>query len=206
MPPQTDQEQSNPDFGFMMDQQPPAQTPPGPAGKISGFGKPAKILAGLGLVFVVVIVAALIFSSGGSGSSQQVLDLMAQNQEIARVSKAQDQKFTDGNTKGLSATTQATLASQQNELGSYLSKTNVKYGQKELAVKTNPATDTQLETAAQNNSLDDAYAQYLKSSLSAYSISLSATYKSTDSASLKSALQAAYDSVQTLLNSPQFRG
>jgi hypothetical protein len=106
----------------------------------------------------------------------------------------------------LSATTQATLDSQQNELGSYLSKTNVKYGQKELAVKTNPATDTQLETAAQNNSLDDAYAQYLKSSLSAYSISLSATYKSTDSASLKSALQAAYDSVQTLLNSPQFRG
>jgi hypothetical protein len=80
MPPQSEQEQPKTDFGFMMDQQPPAQTPPGPAGKISGFGKPAKILAGLGLVFVVVIVAALIFSSGSSGSSQKFLDLMAHNQ------------------------------------------------------------------------------------------------------------------------------
>ena len=189
---------------MMNQQQPPPSS--GPAGKISRFGKPAKILVGLALVFVVVIVAALIFSSGGSGSSQQVLDLMAQNQEIARVSAAQDQKFTDGNTKGLSATTQAALASQQIEFGNYLSKTKVKYDQKQLAAKTNPATDTQLETAAQNNSLDDAYAQYLRNSLSAYSVSLSKTYKSADSASLKTALQAAYDSVRTLLDSPQFRG
>jgi hypothetical protein len=205
MQPQTEQESPKTDFGFMMNQQ---QPPPssGPAGKISSFGKPAKILVGLGALFAIVIVAALIFSSGSSGSSQQVLDLMAQNQEIVRVSAAQDQKFSDGNTKGLSATTQAALTSQQKELASYLSKTKVKYGQKELAAKTNPATDTQLETAAQNNSLDDAYAQYLKSSLSAYSVSLSKTYKSTDSTVLKTALQAAYDSVKTLLDSPQFRG
>ncbi|HEX5395043.1 MAG TPA: hypothetical protein VFW52_01700 [Candidatus Saccharimonadales bacterium] len=206
MPPQTDQEQSNPDFGFMLDQQQPAHNPPGPAGKFTGFGKPFKILAALAVVFVVVIVAALIFSGGGSGSSQQVLDLMAQNQEIIRVSQAQDQKFTDGDTKGLAATTRSVLSSQKIDLGNYLAKSHVKYGEKELAVKTNPKTDSDLETAAQNNNLDDAYAIYLRSSLTAYSSSLSSTFKSTDSASLKQTLKSAFDSVQTILDSPQFRG
>jgi hypothetical protein len=205
MQPQSEQEQPSTDFGFMLNQQQPAQTPAGPAGKFGGFGKPAKILVGLALVFVVVIIAALVFSSGGSGSSQQVLDLMCQNQEIVRVSAAQDQKFTDGDTKGLSATTQASLSSQNLELANYLAKANFKYDQKALAAKTNPATDTQLQTAAQNNNLDDAYALFLRNSLRAYQDSLSSTFKTATSKSLKDTLQAAYDSVRTILESPQLR-
>ena len=203
--PQPDPEAPKTDFGFMMDQQQPPPASPGAAGKFNGFGKLAKIAAVLLLVFVVVIIAALVFSGGGDNSSKQVLDLMAQNQEVARVSFAQDQKFTDGDTKGLSATTQAAMNSQRLELAAYLAKTKYKYSEKELAAKANLATDAQLATAAQNNGLDDAYALYLRTSLKTYSNSLSATFKSADSSTLKATLQSAYDSVQTLLASPQLR-
>lgn len=183
-------------------QQPEAQK--GPVGKFSSLGKPAKILATAVVALILVVVAAMVFSSGES-NSQQVINLIAQNQEIIRVSQLQDQKFSDGNTKGLSATTQAAMNSQKFQLSDYLTKANVKYSPQQLAAKMNPNIDTKLQTAAQNNNLDDAYISYLKTSLTDYMNSLSETFKATKSQTLKSALQSASNSVQTLLNSPQFK-
>ncbi|HLG91147.1 MAG TPA: hypothetical protein VI336_03270 [Candidatus Saccharimonadales bacterium] len=206
MPPQTDQNSTpsdKTDFGFMLSQQQP-QTQTSSAGRFSNLGKPAKILAATVGVLIIVIAGALILG-GGDSSSKQVLDLMAQSQEIARVSQQQDLKFTDTNTKGLSATTQAAMNSQKFELGSYLGKAGVKYGQKELAVKLNQKTDTDLQTAAQNNNLDGAYVSYLKTSLTTYLNSLNSTYQAANSQTLKTNLKAAYDSVQVLLKSPQFK-
>ncbi|MEX1059197.1 MAG: hypothetical protein WEC17_02085 [Candidatus Saccharimonadales bacterium] len=206
MPPQTNQNSTPPeqaDFGFMLNQQQP-QAPSSPGARFAKFGKPAKLLIAALVVLIIVIVAALIFG-GGANDSKQVLDLMAQNQEITRVSQLQDQKLSDENTKGLSATTQATMNSQKAELGSYLSKAKAKYSPQQLAAKQSSDTDTQLQAAAQNNNLDQAYASYLKTSLTNYLNSLSGAFKATKSQTLKSTLQSAYDSVQTLLKSPQFR-
>lgn len=204
MPPQTDQPQtpSEPaNFDFMLKQE---SKPKKSFGLPSGLGNPAKLLVAAVAVLVIAIVAALFFS-GGESNSQQVLNLMAQNQEIVRVSQLQDQKFRDGNTKDLSATTQAVMNSQKFELGDYLGKASVKYGAPELAAKMSTKTDTDLQTAAQNNNLDDAYVSYLKTSLTAYQNSLNNTFEATKSQTLKSTLQSAYESVQTLLKSPQFK-
>ncbi|MBI2285317.1 hypothetical protein HYU82_00640 [Candidatus Saccharibacteria bacterium] len=204
MPPQNDQAStpSEPaDFDFMLKQKPQQKKK---FGLPTGLGKPAKLLIATVVALVIAITAALIFS-GGDNSSKQVFDLMAQNQEIVRVSQLQDQKFTDEDTKGLSATTQAVMGSQKFQLGDYLSKVNIKYSEQQLATGMNSGTDTELQTAAQNNNLDDAYATYLKTSLMAYLNSLNSTYQATQSQTLKTTLKAAYESVQTLLNSPQFQ-
>jgi len=203
MPPQTDQNSTpsgNADFDFMLKQKPRAEKGPG---RLSNLGKPAKLLIAAVVVLILTIVVALIFG-GGNDSSKQVLDLMAQNQEIVRVSQLQDQKFSDTNTKGLSATTQATMNSQKFQLGDYLTKAKAKYSEQQLAARMNNNTDTQLQTAAQNNNLDSAYISYLKTSLTSYLNSLNETFKATGSQTLKGTLQSAYNSVQTLLKSPQF--
>lgn len=207
MPPQNDQtpapSSNSSDFDFMLKQQ-PAQPNQSPAGKFSRLNRPAKLLVAALIGLIIAIVAAVILG-GGSNNSQQVLGLMAQGEEIIRVSQAQDQKLRDENTKGLSATTQVALKSQKASFGDYLSKAGVKYGPKELAAKQDKNTDTQLETAAQNNRLDNAYVEYLQTSLSAYLDSLRSASQTAKSKTLKEALQSADNSVDTLLKSPQFK-
>src|SRR5574337_1080942 len=184
----TSPESSPQDFNFMMGQKPqPAGQ--GPAGKLANLGLPAKIIAALIVIFIIVIVVAMVFSSGG-GPTKQVVDLMAQSQEISRVSQLEDQNFQDPNTKGLSATTQAAMASQQAQFSAFLASNRVKYGPKDLALRTNKNTDAQLQAAAQNNNLDSAYAQYLKDALITYQNSLSSAYKDSKSKSLKVSLQS----------------
>ncbi len=188
-----------PDFGFMLKQE-PKQKP----SRLSSLGKPAKLLLGVGVAFVIVIIVAVVLS-GGSGGSKQVVGLMAQSQEILRVTKAQEQQFKDVNTMALAATTEATLTSQQNDFSTYLMGAGIKYGPKELALSTNTSTDAELQTAAQNNNLDRAYATYLKNALTVYQNSMNTVFKDTGSASLKTSLESAYASVATLLQSPEFR-
>ena len=191
-------------FDFMLKDQ-PAQQRPSPGGKFSGLNRPAKLLIGAVVGLVVAIVAAIIFSGGGSSNSQQLLDLMAQDQEIIRVSQSQQQNLQDSTTKGLSATTVAALSSQKTQLGSALSKSGVKYSPKELGVKQNSATDAQLQAAAQNNNLDQAYIAYLKGALSTYLKSLNDAYLTSKTRTLQTVITQSSDSVKTLLDSPQFK-
>jgi hypothetical protein len=192
---------SNPsNFDFMLKEQP---KPPRSFGLPSNWGKPTKLLALAGGILVVIILFAAVFG-GGNSDSKQVLDLMARSQEIIRVSKLEDQKLKDSNVINLEATTETIMTSQQSELSAYLKRVKVKYKAKDLALYLNKATDVELESAAQNNNLDNAYVLYLKKSLAAYQNSLNTTYKITKSRSLKSALQSAYTSVGTFLKAPQF--
>ena len=187
---------------MLNEQQPQAGKSAG--GRFSSLGKPAKLLVLAIIVLTIVAVVAVIFG-GSDSNSKQVLDLMTQNQEIIRFSKAQDSKFNDGNTKGLSATTQVVMNSQKFQLSDYLAKAKVKYDPKQLTASTSKQTDEQLQTAAQNNNLDAAYIDYLKSSLTAYLNSVNSAYRSTGSETLKGSLKSASESLQILLNSPQFK-
>lgn len=204
MPPQTDQNPSPSqpgDFDFMLKQEPQQKKRFGLPG---GLGNPAKLLIAAVGALIIALIAAMVLG-GGENNSEQVLGLMAQNQEIVRVSQLQDQKFRDETTRGLSATTQSAMNSQKLQLGNYLSSAGVEYGAQQLAANLDTSTDTELQTAAQNNNLDGAYVSYLKNSLTAYLNSLTAAYQTTQSQSLKSTLESAFNSVQTLLKSPQFK-
>lgn len=185
-------------FDFMLKDRPKPKRSLGLPSGIAG-----KILV-IGVAIVVIILAASLIFGGKKSNTTQVLDLMAQQQEMIRVSKLEDRQFTDANVLNLSATTQETLQSQQAQLKLYLSKIKAKYKLKQLAARTNQSTDAQLQTAYQNNNLEKAYVLYLKNALATYQSSIQELYKTTPSKTLKLSLNEAYSSVAVLLKSPQF--
>jgi len=75
----------------MLNQQQQQPQPKKKFGLPAGLGKAAKLLIAAATILVIATAVALIFS-GGDSSSSQVLDLMAQNQEIARVSQLQERQ------------------------------------------------------------------------------------------------------------------
>ncbi len=188
-----------------------------------GMGAPAKILLGATGVLIIILAAA-VFLGGGKTNSQQLLDLMAQSQEILRVTELEKQQLKDQNVLNLAATTEAVLASQQSDFSAYLTAQKIKYKPSVLATHTNEATDAQLQAAAQNNNLDDAYVIFLNNTLKTYQASLNTVFGATKGKDRElciqvsisvdktecgqtyaGALQSAYQSVNTLLNSSQFK-
>ncbi|HZP55280.1 MAG TPA: hypothetical protein VFB03_00720 [Candidatus Saccharimonadales bacterium] len=185
-------------FDFML------KEPPKPKQGLSlPSGIAGKILV-LGVALVVAVLLFVLFFGNKNTGSKQVIDLMAQSQEILRINQLENLQFQNSDTKNLSATTSVTLESQQADLAAYLKKVKVKVSSKELVLRFNKNTDTQLQTAAQNNNLDTAYLLYLKNALTSYQSSMKTVYDSTKSKTLRAALQSAFTSDATILKSSEF--
>lgn len=189
-------------FDFMLKNQP---RPPRRFGALfSGLPRPAKIvLAALGVFFVLIILYTLLFG-GKTSSSDPLTSVMATAQEISRVSSLVQQQTQAVDTKALAATTGTVLNSQKQELQSYFKSKKVKVDSKKLASKLDKKTDAQLTAALQNNNYDQAYFNYLKTSLANYQNTLNVANKSAPS-KVQAILKADYGSIQTLLSAPQLK-
>ena len=189
-------------FDFMLKDQP---RPPSRFGSLlSGIPRPVKVvLAALGILFALVILYTLLFG-GKATNTDPLTSVMASAQEISRVSTLAHQQAKDADTKDLATTTAAILSSQEQELRSYLKSKKVKVDTKKLAAKLDKKTDAQLATALQNNNYDQAYFNYLKTSLASYQNTLSAANKGV-SLKVQAILKVDYSSVQTLLVAPQLK-
>lgn len=172
----------------------------------NNFIRNIALIVGTGIVLmIIIIVLANVFLGSRGVNSKQLVDVMAHAQEIARVSDlvSQQQSNADINTLNLSATTSNALNSEQAQLTSYLHSMRIKkISTKDLDVYLNKSTDTQLQTAAQNNNLSTTYYSYLKTQLAAYENSIKTAYNSSGPKA-KQILQSASASTQTLLASPQ---
>ena len=116
--------------------------------------------------------------------------------------EAQQFNLQDPGTAALAATVTATLSSQQAQLTNYLAQSHTKISKVQLAADMDKSVDSQLQSASQNNQLDDAYKAYLKQALAKYQADLEASYKSVGPTG-KSLLKEAFDSTATLLtNAP----
>jgi hypothetical protein len=73
-----------------------------------------------------------------------------------------------------------------------------------LAADIDKTTDTQLQSASQNNNLDATYMGYLKVNLAKYQADLQTAYKAAGPKG-KTILKNAFDSTATLLGSPQLK-
>jgi hypothetical protein len=159
------------------------------------------LLVSLGVVLILVVVFAALLKPK-AGGSQDLVNISARAQEIVRVSKVVEPLTQNSDTKGLVATTEAALSSDQAQLSAYLSKNGIKTDAKSLAIYTDKTTDSQMQTAAQNNSLDSTYSAYLKKALTDYKDHLSSAFP-TVPVTAKNILSAAFKSSQTLLAAPQ---
>jgi hypothetical protein len=191
----------NPKFDFMLkDQAQPKR----------GLALPGGNLIKILVIAIVAVMLLVIISSilrGNKGGPQAMVPLLARETEIIRVTGlAQDGQpaLQDPGTQALAATVATSLASQQQQITSYLSKNHVKPSKLQLATDTDKSMDSQLQAAGQNNTLDATYISYLKSGMASYQQELQTAY---DKAGLngKAIIKDAFDSTKTLLDNPPLK-
>ena len=200
MPPQP--QSPNPDFDFMLKNQQPAKRSLLPN---LNLPRPLKItLIAIGSIVVLIILYSLL-SGRGSGSTTAIEGVLARGQETLRVTTlVQQLELQDPQTQGLATTVSNSLTSDQVQLKTYLARNHAKVSAAQLAADTDKTTDTSMQTASQNNGLDDAYVSYLRSSLTKYEHDLQNAYKLAGPNG-KQLLSDAFNSAQTLLNSPPLK-
>jgi hypothetical protein len=205
MPPQQNQQptlpNSNPDYNFIFNNQKPQRRF---SLKFSGnsLGKLALLIIGGCIVLgIVIIVLSSLF--GPKINTKQIVDIMARDEEIRRVSTIVVQKTTDLNTANLASTTSAALTSDESRLNDYLNNNKVKAPPKELVVYINKNTDGEIDSAEQNNRLSEYYNSYLKKVLTDYQTAIKTAYDGTNGTKIRSELQEISDSTKTILSAPQ---
>jgi hypothetical protein len=191
----------DPKFDFMLKNQPQAK---------HSFGltaAPKFVKIGLGVVFIIILLIIVGSFLGGrnKGLSQATAGALARGQETLRVSAAVQQlKLQDPTTQALAATVTTTLTSDQQQLENYLATNNAKLSKLQLAADTDKTSDSQMQTASQNNSLDQAYITYLQQSLSKYQTDLQTAYNAAGPKG-KALIKGSLESTNTLLTNPPLK-
>ncbi|MGZ6005072.1 MAG: hypothetical protein ACXWLH_02880, partial [Candidatus Saccharimonadales bacterium] len=178
----------------------------GLSAKLGGGSKTRRILIVVaGIIFILVIVIVLfssVFKSSG-GAVVQLTDLAQQQSEIARVADIGVQKAVSSATKNFAHTTKLTMLSSQNDTLAVLKKSGHKISDKQLALKTNSATDQQLDAASANSTFDATFTKLITDELNSYRTSLQSDYRLATSTNEKVLLQDSFNSVSLLLGDKQ---
>ena len=190
----------NKDFDFMLKgNQAPKKRLPLPS---LNLPRPAKIgLAAVGAIFIIIVISSLL-SGRKSGSFEPFVGVVARGTEILRVTTLTQQQLQlqDPQAQALAATVSAALASDKQQITSYLTKNHIKVSTAELAADTDKTTDASLQSASQSNSLDSAYVSYVQAALTKYESDLQAASKSAGPNGQK-LLSASFSGARALLNS-----
>jgi hypothetical protein len=189
-----------PNFDFIMKEEPKPQR----SFKLpSNIPKPVFIGGVVVLGLFLLLIIGSIFS-GGSGNSTEVYKLLSDATVIGGASDDATLYLTKPDSKTVAATTEQTMASQKTQLKSYLTSQKTKYNAKLVRTLPDSATVTSLKNAQLNNTYDQVYLGYLKSSLTSYQSDIKASYDKAGP-KLKVILNDAYASNTVLLSNPPLK-
>jgi hypothetical protein len=191
----------SPDFDFMLKSQPKQRR------RLAMPNLPKPVLIGLAvlLVLILLIVVSSVMSGRKTDKFQPFVSALARDQETLRITSfAQQLQLRDPQTQAMAATAANALASDKQQMIDYLQKNGTKVSPAALGADNDKASDTSLQTAAQNNGLDAAYVAYMKTALGKYENDLKIAYVSSGPKG-KQILADASASVMTLLNSPPLK-
>jgi len=196
-------QEQKPDFDFMLKDRPAARsglTLPG-----LNLPRPLKItLLAVGAIILLIIISSVLRGRGG-GSTTAIAGVLARSQETLRVTQlVQQLQLKDPETQDLSATVSNALTSDQVQLKQYLARNHASVSAVQLAADTDKTTDSSMQAAQQNDTLDSTYITYLKNSLARYEQDLQNAYKLAGPNG-KKILNSASEGTQTLLNSPPIK-
>lgn len=177
--------------------QPPQVTPPGqptqsqdPYHFIMNPEQPRRsytpnkmkgILFIVGAVSIILILFIVILSMirGGGGVNEQFITIAQEQQEIIRVAGLQEGAVQKQNTKNFITNTSLSLKSDQAKLRQFMAEHGVKVSEKQLALKRNATTDTELTSAISTSTLDAVLTKELQDELTVYQSTLGKTYQAT---------------------------
>lgn len=177
----------------------PAQAQNKPAA--AGAKGPLRLLLGIGIVSGVLLVAGLVlmqFLPKGT-SSESLLGILQQQQEIIRISKGAQQAARSETIKGFAYTVNMSISTSQQQLQAYATKAGVAIQPEQLETKQDPDTDKLLENAKATSTYDSAVKKVLSTLLQEYTDQLRLVYKETGSSSLKKILDANFNAGKTLM-------
>ncbi len=134
----------------------------------------------LGILVIVGILLVVIFSifNSGDSSTESLVKIARQQNEIIRVANDGTRKASSESTKKLASLTYLTTTTDQKNLSEYLSKQNKKLNPKELKSSSSADTDKTLANASSNGRYDEEFTKTLTELLKEYQSSLQSTYDS----------------------------
>ena len=156
---------------------------------------------GLMILLVIIMVVGTLLSSGKSGT-QIYADLAAEQQEIMRVAQSGFNISVDPATRGIAATAELSLASQQKRLIEQLKANGNKINDKDLLRKKSSQNDKALEQAKIGGRFDETFLTLLRTLLTAYISHATVAYKQTKDNKIKVILADAVNSSTVLVKKP----
>jgi len=186
-----------PDYGFITNPSTP------PAKKLVGPPKSLLmkiVVAALGILIVLVIFGVIKSVLGGGGSDVASLTSVAQQQQslIQISSGVKEQQGISTATLNSAITIKSTVTSAQQQLLAYIGASGGKVDPKQLELKVDSATDTQLKTAAAAGNYEQTYLSVMQSQLTDYKQYLKDAYGQISGAKGKALLNAQFDEAELL--------
>lgn len=151
---------------------------------------------------ILLLLVSMVFSMISKSSNAQVTrlkDLLAEQQEIIRVSAIGLENISTVETRNYLTTINYTAASQQQQLSKYLSGKKVTIEKTLYDSKLDTTTDKQLAAAVQNNKYEQIYDSILLTLLTEYQKDLKEAYKKATTNESKAILTSSFNSVSLLL-------
>lgn len=171
----------------------------GPSAPKMKSGSSKLVFLGIGGVLVVIgIVLAFVLSSGNS-ATPQLVSIAQQQSEIARVADLNFTELDSSSVKNFAINTNLTMQSTQTNYLKFLSSNGASVDSKSLAGGKSSQTDTTLEAAAANGTLDSATKTELVTELQAYQQTLKTAYDETTSTVAKAEFKRLFDEAALLL-------
>ena len=197
MPSPTNQPAPQPDYNFILQDKPKRRL------SLPKLNLPKPLLITLIVVVGLLLIITVwgLVNRKGSTNTVSLSDIAARQAEIVRVSNEAASDAQDPTVQNLATTASTALGSDQQQLDKYL---GLKANDKSLNKYLNKNTDTQLQTATQNNNYDQVYLTYLQQSLQTYQQALQ-TVSTGASTSARALLQTDYNDAASLLAAPQFK-
>jgi hypothetical protein len=151
------------------------------------------VVGGVFLLVILIVIGMSLF--GGGGTDKETFVEIAQEQsELVRLSDNGIENAVSQTTKNFAITTKVTMASEQKTM---LEELGLNVSEKQLALKANSRTDTQLTDAKSASNYDPVYSGIMKAQLEAYMADLSSAYTKAGPKT-KQILSARYDAAELL--------
>jgi len=166
-------------------------------GNNSFIAKLVLIVGGAVILMIVLAVVVNVFF-GGKTNTTSLEDLDATQQEIIRVA-AENTQASDQPVINAGLNTQLSVATQQQQLTTYLAGLGVKVGNKALNLDKNAMTDEKLQEATAANNYDSEFTTIMIQELQGYTADLKTDYASATGTKARALLATDYQQAQLLL-------
>lgn len=191
-------QQFNPNqYDFITNPTPPPNKP-----VLGGSMKSRMIIVvgGFFLAMILLWIVSTIVSSGGKQATTNLKRVVAEEQEIIRVTTLAETDAIGSDAKGYALTVNFVMTSNQKSISDQLLTQKIKLTKEEQAMKMNPKTDEILKSSKTNNQYDSTFINTVDELLKKHQKTVKNAFDTTDSLKTKEVLKKIHEDCETLLS------